>query len=109
MNYEEAFKIEAFLVITDYSISAYQKTSYDSYYIWAQYITKSLRANNLGLVVKPINIITERCNEFFGFTEEIMNLYVLEFFLFEKYKDSYEIIRLIRAIHGRYVCNTKKI
>ena len=107
MNLENAFKIEAFLVITDYSISVYEETKFENYMIWARYVTNGIKAREIGVAGNYITKVSRLANRFFGFSEDEMELFVLEFFILEKYVEYYEIIRLLKGINGYYIHKNK--
>jgi hypothetical protein len=107
-NLELGFKKELFLIVADYSIEVYNTTKFPTYYDWVRYIRKSLLSENLLIVQRPLWEITNKANKFFGFEDEDMFNFVMEYFIYEEYTQAYRIIQLIRQIRGSYVYKKSK-
>jgi hypothetical protein len=109
-NHEKAFKEEAYLVISDYAWYVWSNKSKKfsmTYLSWGQYIHNALSANNIKQVATYLEDIASFSNQFFGIDADEIMLYVMEFFLYKKYSETYDIIRLYNEIYGGYVCQKK--
>lgn len=95
-------ELEIDLVITDFTIAEVKKSKFTNYGNFCDFISSSLRANKMDLVIEYIQRIVNGCNDFFGFGDD-MYAHVFDFFLKQRYNNHYELIKLIISIYGYYI------
>jgi ABC-type uncharacterized transport system permease subunit len=110
INCEQNFKEEAYLVIADYAWNVFNRRSKKfsmTYMTWGQHIHRALSSNNISSVNVYLEEVALASNQFFGCDEDEIMVYVMEFFLYRKFAETYDIIRLYNEIYGGYVCQKK--
>jgi hypothetical protein len=107
IEYSEAFTEHIYLVLADYSWSIFPQSKFSTYVGWCDYIRKNLDVGKVEPVKYYIYAIAQNSSRFFGFPEDELTRLTMEFFLFRKYEEYYEHIRLCKLLHGGYIIKKK--
>jgi hypothetical protein len=107
IEYSEVFTEHIYLVLADYSHSSFKRSRFSTYIGWCDYIRKNLNARKLEPINGYIYDVAHSSSKFFGFPEDELIRLTMEFFLFRKYEEYYEHIRLCKLLYGGYIIKKK--